>query len=195
MASPDKKDNHAMSDDELVLLAQNGDQAALNALLERYTATVHSVASCSFGASLETDDLAQEGMLGLLAAVYSYEPEKAASFYTYASVCISNRIRSAVRADTRLKHSPLNSSVPLDDASRIPGGNPEDLVVASEQAEQILSFLAKELTPLEARVLRAVLVGKSYRAVAEELELTEKAVDNALQRIRKKLRSSMKEGS
>ncbi len=195
MASPDKKDNHAMSDDELVRLAQNGDQAAVNTLLERYTATVHSVADCSFGASLETDDLAQEGMLGLLAAVYSYAPEKAASFHTYASVCISNRIRSAVRADTRLKHSPLNSSVPLDDATVIPGGNPEDLFVASEQAEQILFFLAKELTPLESKVLRAVLVGKPYRAVAEELSLTEKAVDNALQRIRKKLRNSMKEGS
>ncbi len=195
MASPDPKDNHAMQDNELVRLAQNGDQAAVNALLERYTATVRSVASCSFGASLETDDLAQEGMLGLLAAVYSYAPEKAASFYTYASVCISNRIRSAVRADTRLKHSPLNSSVPLDDATMIPGDNPEDLVVATEQAEQILSFLAKELSPLESRVLRAVLVGKSYRAVAEELSMTEKAVDNAMQRIRKKLRSSMKEGS
>ncbi len=195
MASPDKKDNHALADDALVRLAQNGDQAAVNTLLERYTATVRSVAKCSFGASLETDDLAQEGMLGLLAAVYSYEPEKATSFHTYASVCVSNRIRSAVRADSRLKHSPLNSSVPLDDAAVIPGGNPEDLVVASEQAEQILSFLAKELTPLEGRVLRAVLVGKSYRAVAEESELTEKAVDNALQRIRKKLRRSMQEGS
>ncbi|MBE6813052.1 MAG: sigma-70 family RNA polymerase sigma factor [Ruminococcaceae bacterium] len=195
MASPEKKDNRAKSDDELIRLAQQGDQAAVNTLLERYTATVRSVASCSFGASLEPDDLAQEGMLGLLAAVYSYAPEKAASFHTYASVCISNRIRSAVRADTRLKHSPLNSSVPLNDANISPGGNPEDLFVASEQAEQILAVLAKELTPLESQVLRAFLVDKSYRVVAGKLSLTEKAVDNALQRIRKKLRNSMQEGS
>ncbi len=195
MASPDKKDNSVKSDEELIRFAQQGDPAAVNTLLDRYTAMVHSVASCSFGASLETDDLAQEGMLGLLAAVYSYAPEKAASFYTYASVCISNRIRSAIRADTRLKHSPLNSSVPLNDANVIPGGNPEDLFVASEQAEQILSVLATELTPLESKVLRVFLVDKNYRIVAGKLGLTEKAVDNALQRIRKKLRSSMQEGS
>ena len=195
MTSPENKPNCVGNDEELVVLAQNGDQAALNALLERYLATVRSVASRSFGASLETDDLAQEGMLGLLAAVYSYAPEKAASFHTYASVCISNRIRSAVRADTRLKHSPLNLSVPLTDENVSPGGNPEDLFVASEQAEQLLLLLSTELTALELQVLRQYLIDRNYRTVAEKVNITEKAVDNALQRIRKKLRHSMQEGS
>lgn len=195
MSSPVSKSLTASSDNELVRLAQSGEQKAVNELLVRYTATVHSVASCSFGASLETDDLAQEGMLGLLAAVYSYAPDKATSFHTYASVCISNRIRSAVRADTRLKHSPLNLSVPFSDDAIAPGGNPEDLIVAAEEAEQILSVLAKELSALEFRVLRAFLVGRTYKVVAENLGMTEKAVDNALQRIRKKLRTRLQEGS
>lgn len=195
MPSPTYKKSTDLTDEQLVRLAQNGEQRAVNELLVRYTATVRTVASCSFGASLETDDLAQEGMLGLLAAVYSYAPEKAASFHTYASVCISNRIRSAVRADTRLKHSPLNLSVPLSDENVAPGGNPEDLYVASEEAEQMLSVLAKELSDLEFKVLRAFLVFRSYSKVAGTLGMTEKAVDNSLQRIRRKLRHSLQEGS
>lgn len=195
MSSPDIRDLTTMTDDELVRLSQEGNQAAVNTLLDRYAAAVRSAATCSFGASLETDDLAQEGMLGLLAAVYSYAPEKAASFYTYASVCIANRIRSAIRADTRLKHSPLNLSVPFSDENITPGGNPEDLVVASEQAEHLLSVLTKELSHFELSVLRQHLVGSHYRVIAENLGVTEKAVDNALQRIRKKLRSSIQEGS
>lgn len=195
MSSPANKNLTALSDNDLVRLAQNGEQKAVNELLVRYTATVRTVASCSFGASLETDDLAQEGMLGLLAAVYSYAPEKAASFHTYASVCIANRIRSAVRADTRLKHSPLNLSVPFSDDAIDPVGNPEDLIVAAEQAEQMLSVLAKELSGLELRVLRTFLTERNYRSVAAILGMSEKAVDNALQRIRRKLKDSLQEGS
>lgn len=195
MSSPDFNKLNALTDDELVRLAQSGDRAALNAVLVRYAAMVKRIASCSFGASLEPDDLAQEGMLGLLAAVYSYAPEKAASFHTYASVCVSNRIMSAVRADNRLKHSPLNSFVPLNETDVAPNANPEDLVLAAEKAEQLLLFLSEELSQLENHVLRLHLSGECYERIAEKLQISVKAVDNALQRVRKKLKLRLQEGS
>ncbi len=195
MSSPDLNNKNSMADDVLVSLAQSGDQAALNTLLVRYTAMVKSIASCSFGASLEPDDLAQEGMLGLLAAVYSYAPEKAASFHTYASVCVSNRIVSAVRAGNRLKHSPLNSFVSLQESDAASQPDPEELLLADEKAEQLLLFLSEELSQLEYKVLRLHLSGDRYENIAEKLQISAKAVDNALQRVRKKLKFRLKEGS
>lgn len=195
MSSPVSEVYMNAADTELVRMTKDGDRAALNALLHRHTAMVRAIASRSFGASLETDDLVQEGMLGLLAAVYSYVPDQAASFHTYASVCVSNRIASAVRAASRLKHSPLNSYVPLSEADGSAGNNPEDLVLAEEQAEYLLSFLSKSLTTLETKVLRLHLTGKSYTAIAEELNINVKSVDNALQRVRAKLKFGLQEGS
>ena len=195
MSSPEFKKFNIMSDDELVRLSQNGSQEALNALFARYNAFVYRIASRSFGASLETDDLAQEGMLGLLAAVYSYAPEKAASFHTYASVCVSNRIVSAVRADTRLKHSPLNSYVSLSDVQAPSAVSPEDVVLAQESAQRLLLFLTEELSQLEYRVLRLHLIGHDYRSIACLLGISVKSADNAIQRIRKKLASGLQERS
>lgn len=183
------------ADEELVRLAQNGDRAALSELLNRHTAMVKRIASRSFGASLETDDLVQEGMLGLLAGVYSYVPDQAASFTTYASVCVSNRIVSAIRAASRLKHSPLNSYVPLNEVNLSTGVNPEETVLAEEQTEFLLSFLSTQLSALENKVLRLHLVGKSYGEIAEVLQINVKSVDNALQRIRNKLKFGLQEGS
>ncbi len=195
MSSPASDKYSTATDLDLVRFAKEGEQQALNVLLTRYMAMVRSIASRSFGASLETDDLVQEGMLGLLAAVYSYVPDQAASFHTYASVCVSNRIVSAVRAASRLKHSPLNSYVPLSEAEYAPGGDPEELILAEEQSEVLLSFLSTALSARENKVLRLHLTGKTYSEIADILQVSVKSVDNTLQRVRRKLKFGLQEGS
>lgn len=195
MQSPNRDMISAMSDNELVCLAKNGNQSAQRVLLERHTAMVKAIASRSFGASLETDDLVQEGMLGLLAAVYSYVPDQAASFSTYASVCVSNRIASAVRTASRLKHSPLNSYVPLSEATGTSCDDPEVLILAEEQAENLLAFLSSSLSERESKVLRLHLTGRSYREIAQILGVSVKSVDNTLQRVRSKLKNGLNERS
>ena len=194
MASPSPKQQFPSETDEaLSALAQAGDQNAVAELIDRYRPFVSGVASRYFGASMETDDIVQEGLIGLLSAVYGYVPGRNASFRTYCAVCATNAIRTAVKADGGKKHSPLNSSVPLEDVELTGDDSPEQIVLSDERAVFINRFISEKLSSLERAVLKLHLNGADYKTAADTLGITEKAVDNALQRARGKLSRALRE--
>ena len=181
------------SDEALAALARTGDQRAVTKLIDRYRPLVSVIASRYFSASLEKDDIVQEGLIGLLSAVYSYSPGKGATFRTYCAVCAANAIRSAVKAETGKKHSPLNTSVPLEDADITGDLSPEQIVLSDERAGYIDRVISTKLSPLEKAVLKRHLNGEDYKTAAAALGITEKAVDNALQRARGKLSKALRD--
>lgn len=180
-----------LSDEELTSAVRDEIPGAVTELIKRYRPLVESIASHYFGVSLETDDIIQEGLLALLSAAYSYLPEKSAAFRTYSAVCITNRLRSLVKAEAGRKNSPLNTYVPLDDIDLPADTDPVHKVLADEAAGDISDFIDKELSGLERRVLLCIISGMSYKQVANTLAITEKSVNNALQRLRNKLRKAM----
>ena len=187
-------DDSQLSDAEL--LAQvSGEEA----LAERYSRLVRICARPLFLAGGDSEDLIQEGMLGLLSAIRQYDPASNVPFKAYAEVCISNRIYSAIKSASRQKHSPLNSGISLDSilseesqtqASTYPEANcrvTEEQVLARESEQELLSAFTRYLSAFEARVLRLYLSGLSYAEMAAETNKSEKSIDNAVQRIRRKL--------
>ena len=151
-----------------------------------------------FLAGGDSEDLIQEGMFGLLSAIRQYDPEQGVSFRTFAEHCIRMRLYSAVKAASRLKHLPLNDSMPLEQLSDDPSSqlsaapelfrrSPEDLVLARESKEELKELFARCLSKMEKQVLDLFLDGLSYRDIAKALDKDEKSVDNAVQRIRRKL--------
>ena len=181
------------TDEALAALARTGDQRAVTKLIDRYRPLVSVIASRYFSASLEKDDIVQEGLIGLLSAVYSYSPGKGATFRTYCAVCAANAIRSAVKAEAGKKHSPLNTSVPLEDADITGDLSPEQIVLSDERAGYIDRVISTKLSPLEKAVLKRHLNGEDYKTTAAALGITEKAVDNALQRARGKLSKALRD--
>ena len=179
------------TDEALAAKAQTGDRKAVTELIGRYRPFVAMIASHYFGASMETDDMIQEGLIGLLSAVYSYSAVRNASFKTYCAACVTNSIRSAVKANAGRKNAPLNSSVPLDDVDLTAGASPEQIVLADEKALYIKRLIGTKLSAMESAVLKQHLNGADYRTAAAALGLTEKAVDNALQRVRNKLSEAL----
>ncbi len=185
-----------MTDEELVQLAQSGNTSAETCLLERFRSSVQATASVFFSKCrslcesgiLEKDDLYQEGLLGLLSAVYSYIPGKNAAFRTYASVCISNRIKAAIKSANSKKNLPFGSLLSIDDTSIPATESVEDTFIFNETEEALESFINNELSPLELSVIRLFLRDKSYKDISESLNISVKSVDNAIQRIRGKLR-------
>lgn len=189
------KDYSDKTDEALVLLARSGDTKAEQSIFERYGNAVRITAasyissfalSCSFS-SLDFDDLFQEGLLGLVSAIYSFHPEKGASFKTYSAKCISNSVGNAVKYTKRKKNTPTGTVVPLSDANTVEVASPEEQVISRESTENIHSFLENELSRLELSVFRCHIEGKSYKEISEYLNISEKSADNALQRIRSKL--------
>lgn len=181
------------TDDELVRLACKGDNGAMAKLITGIIPLVKARAAAFAGKNLECEDLTQEGMLGLLSAVYSYKPGGEATFRTYAATCINNRIISAVRSQLSGKNMPLNFSLPFrEDESDLQdwAADPQDILSAQEETERLLRILNEKLSTFERAVLQQRLAGKSYEQTAESLHTTVKAVDNALQRARKKLKST-----
>ncbi|MBQ7688957.1 MAG: sigma-70 family RNA polymerase sigma factor [Clostridia bacterium] len=179
------------TDESLALLAKAGDDKALSALLERYRPLVQKIASRYYGFSLEQEDICQEGMLAVLSAVYSFLPERSASFKTYASVCVSNRLKTVVKQAASPKHAPLNTYIPLDTVEIVGNSDPEDKVISDEAAREIFRIFQNDLSKLERSVLKCFLKGYSYRETADLLHITEKAAGNALQRIRSKLKMAI----
>lgn len=182
-----------LSDNELVSAVQNETPGAVSELIRRYLPIVESTASHYFGVSLESDDIVQEGLLALLSAAYSYLPDKSAAFRTYSAVCISNRLRSVVKADAGKKNSPLNTYVPLDDIDIPADADPVKKVLADEAAENLSHIIDTELSALERRVLICIINGMTYKQTGAALGITEKSVNNALQRLRNKLKKAMDE--
>ena len=181
------------TDETLAVNAQTGAQAAATELICRYRPFVSMIASHYFGASLEADDIVQEGLIGLLSAIYTYSPDKSAAFRTYCAACITNAIRSAVKADASRKNAPLNSSVPLETVELTDDDSPEQIVLSDEKALYINRLISTRLSPMENAVLKLHLQGADYKSAASALGITEKAVDNALQRVRGKLSKALNE--
>lgn len=180
-------------DERLCVLAREGDRDAEESLVKRYNRLVRKLARPYYLAGGDSDDLIQEGMIGLINAVREFDGEKRASFRTFAEICIRNRLYSAVRAAARDKHTPLNQSVPLeipffDSHTSICGAipNPEDLIIGQEGAQDTLSDVCKQLSQFEAKILGYYLDGLTIREMAEAVSRSPKSVDNAVQRIRRK---------
>ncbi len=184
-------------DEALVGRAQQGDAEATEQLLRRYAGTVRAHARRFFLAGGETDDLVQEGMIGLYAAVRGYRPEEGKSFKNFAYLCVRRHILDAVKRSARRKNGPLNESVSLFDPTlgdRAEEGSPEDMVLEGEAQREFRRRLLKELSDFEFRVVTMYLEGMSYAEICEATGKSVKSIDNALSRAKKKLQSVYTEG-
>lgn len=185
-----------LSDDMLAQLIREGNADAFVELSNRYLPLVRAKAASFHSFALEADDLWQEGLLGLFHAATTYDPEGGASFRTYAGVCISNRIVTAYRSSSSLKNTILNNSLSLQDADisdrdRLvcsQGIDPETQVIAQEGVKAVNDHLNGSLSAMEKEVLQLYLNGCTYGEIARKLSVSGKAADNAMQRVRKKLK-------
>lgn len=187
----DRNDLEQFSDEQLCSLVKQASTDAEDELVARYSRLVRVCARPLFLAGGDSEDLIQEGMVGLIHAVRTYDQERQALFRTYAEVCIRNRLLSAIRAAGRDKHSPLNHSLslenPLFDMVSARGDNPEDMLIDREDWKERLSALKEQLSGFEAKILRLYLNGLSYGEIARQMGRSAKSVDNAVQRIRRKV--------
>lgn len=182
------------SDDDLVALTRGGNRSATTELVTRYLPLVRHRAAGYRLPGMEPDDIVQEGLLGLLKAIHLYSPERS-GFSTFVSLCVTTSMATAAKAALSQKSSPLRNYLPLPTDSDVqsPGGfgdNPEQRVVEREQAAEIFHKIDTLLSPLEQQTLKLYLSGHSYTDISVTLSTSPKAVDNALQRVRRKLRSA-----
>jgi RNA polymerase sporulation-specific sigma factor len=199
---PPERVKRENDDVRLVLRARNGDDAALDALIRRYTGFVRLKASSYFLAGGESDDLIQEGLVGLYKAVRDFRVDKETSFRSFAELCITRQIITAIKAATRFKHQPLNgyvsfsqtpagqddSDCTLGDALPGPGvDDPAVCVISTEELQSLVFALGTGLSPLESDALRLYMEGLSYEEMSEELGCDTKTIDNALQRVKRKV--------
>ncbi|MBR3017134.1 MAG: RNA polymerase sporulation sigma factor SigH [Clostridia bacterium] len=188
------------TDEDVVVLAQNGDGQALAYLLDKYKNFVRSKARSYFLIGADHEDIVQEGMIGLYKAIRDFQPSRLSSFRSFAELCVKRQIITAIKAATRQKHVPLNSYVSLnkplydEESDRtlldvIEGRvtNPEDLYISQEDLARIQTQISEVLSDLERQVLEAFMDGKSYQEIAELLGRHVKSIDNALQRVKRKL--------
>lgn len=188
-------------DEKLVLLAQEGDENAEEYLIRKYKDVVRSKAHLYFMVGADGEDIVQEGMIGIFKAIRSYNKSKQASFHTFAEICINRQIITAIKRATRLKHSPLNTSVSLSKplSETEPDTTLEETLSASSNTDPEALFLLKEdmdylegngaeiFSDLELSVWNEYLKGKSYLQIAEITGKSPKAIDNAIQRTKRKL--------
>lgn len=194
-------DYDEMLDEEIVELALNGDSYALEYLLNKYKNFVRAKARSYFLIGADREDIVQEGMIGLYKAIRDYRPNKLSSFKAFAELCVTRQIITAIKTATRQKHIPLNSYVSLnkpiydEESDRtlldvISGAkvtDPEELIISSEELYFMENQMVELLSDLEWDVLMAYLDGKSYQEIADELNRHVKSIDNALQRVKRKL--------
>jgi RNA polymerase sigma-H factor len=199
---PQEKTQREVQDLRLVLQARNGNEAALDALIRRYTGFVRLKASSYFLAGGDGDDLIQEGLIGLYKAVRDFRSDKDTSFRSFAELCITRQIITAIKTATRFKHSPLNSYVSFSQApagqeegectlgDALPGPGIDDpaiCVISTEELQSLVFCLGTGLSPLESDALRFYIEGNSYEEMAELLGCDTKTIDNALQRVKRKI--------
>ena len=186
-----------------MLRARNGDLSARDEMIRRYTGFVRMKASSYFLAGGDSEDLVQEGLIGLYKAVRDFRPDKETSFRSFAELCVTRQIITAIKTATRFKHAPLNtyvsfshtpagqdsdSEVTLGDALPGPGvDDPSVCVISTEELQSLVFTLGSGLSQLEADALRLYLEGSSYEEMAEELGCDTKTIDNALQRVKRKI--------
>lgn len=187
-----------ISDEELCAKTAQGDSQAETELVCRYGRLVRACARPLFLAGGDSEDLIQEGMLGLLTAIRGFDPGRDAAFRTYAEICVRSRLLTAVRAAQGGKHSPLNHSVsfepPLFDGAISSVESPEDIIIDREELKERLDALKGQLSELEANILSLYLSGLSCGEVARRVGRPQKSVDNAIQRIRKKVARQFSSG-
>jgi RNA polymerase sporulation-specific sigma factor len=192
-----------LEDLQLVLRARNGDTKAMDTLLRRYTGFVRLKSSSYFLAGGDSEDLIQEGLIGLYKAVRDFRSDKETSFRSFAELCITRQIITAIKTATRFKHSPLNTYVSfsqtpagqesegdctLGDALPGPGvDEPSIMVISTEELQSLVFCLGTGLSQLESDALRLYLEGSSYEEMAERLSVDTKTIDNALQRVKRKI--------
>src|SRR5438270_9213434 len=192
-----------LEDLQLVVRARNGDNAARDLLIRRYTSFVRMKASSYFLAGGDGEDLVQEGLIGLCKAVRDFRADKETSFRSFAELCVTRQIITAIKTATRFKHAPLNTYISfshtpagqdgegdctLGDALPGPGvREPSVMVISTEELQSLIFCLGTGLSPLEADALRLYLEGASYEDMAERLECDTKTIDNALQRVKRKI--------
>ena len=192
-----------LADLQLVIRARNGDTGAMDALIRRYTGFVRLKASSYFLAGGDSDDLIQEGLIGLYKAVRDFRSDKETSFRSFAELCITRQIITAIKTATRFKHAPLNTYVSF---SQTPAGQESDgdctlgdalpgpsvdepsvCVISTEELQSLVFCLGTGLSQLEADALRLYLEGSSYEEMADRLDVDTKTIDNALQRVKRKI--------
>jgi len=197
------KAQRELEDLQLALKARNGDGEAMDRLIRRYTGFVRLKSSSYFLAGGDSEDLIQEGLIGLYKAVRDFRPDKETSFRSFAELCVTRQIITAIKTATRFKHAPLNTYVSfshtptgqdgesdcsLGDA--LPGPTVDDpsvCVTSTEELQSLVFCLGTGLSKLESDALRLYLEGSSYEQMGEELECDTKTIDNALQRVKRKI--------
>ncbi len=187
-----------LTDDELIQKFREGNLQIVDFLMEKYKNMVRKKAREMYLQGAENDDLIQEGMIGLFKAIQDYKIEESASLHTFADLCVSRQIYSAIEASKRKKHIPLNSYISiypedgevehpdLQEAIQDEQGNPEALFIGKEFQESLEYKLSRELSALEQKVLYLHMKGEGYRTIATLLDKSPKVIDNALQRIKQK---------
>ena len=191
-----------LTDEELVLRSQAGDTEALEAIIERYRGLAKLRTRSYFLAGAESDDLVQEAMIGLFKAARDYDPKYGASFKTFANICITRQMLTAIKGATRYKHQPLNSYISLnrsvfeeDDGGRPllemlatdNDSDPESIYLRNEWIVSLSQAVPRVLSKLELRVLLYYLRGLSYETIAQRIGRPIKTVDNAIQRMKRKM--------
>ena len=195
------------SDEALIDRLRDGESSIMDYIMDKYKPLVKSKAKSMYILGADTEDLIQEGMIGLFKAVRDYDCGRDASFYTFAELCISRQMYTAVQASQRKKHWPLNSYVSLnsenkeqegensglmDILSTGQGGNPEELFLDKERMEYLEGQIEKELSAFERQVLDLYLTGMTYSQIAKVLRRDDKSTDNALQRVKSKIKKILK---
>lgn len=195
------------SDEALIDRLRDGENSIIDYIMDKYKHLVRSKAKSMYILGADTEDLIQEGMIGLFKAVRDYDCGRDASFYTFAELCISRQMYTAVQASQRKKHWPLNSYVSLNSDNKEQegertglseilstgqGGDPETLFLDKERMEYLEGQIEKELSSFEKQVLDLYLTGMTYSQIAKVLGRDEKSTDNALQRVKSKIKKILK---
>lgn len=197
-----------MTDEQLIRKLRNGESAITDYIMNKYKYLVRRKAKAMYLLGGENDDLIQEGMIGLFKAIRDYDLEQEVSFYSFAELCISRQLYSAIKASQRKKHMPLNSYVsiydnedPVKEEKQQPlvetiqahkDNNPEEIFLNKEYMEKMQKQLQGKLSDLESRVLYLHLLGEDYKTIASLLNKSPKSIDNTLQRIKNKITALVK---
>jgi len=188
-------------DEEIVMVAKTGDTKSQEYLINKYQNFVKAKAKSYFLIGADKEDIYQEGMIGLYKAIRDFKPNKLSSFKAFAELCITRQIITAIKTATRQKHIPLNTYISLnkpiydeesdrtlfDVISSLKVADPEELIISKEEIKKIKSGIGEVLSDLEMEVLMYYLEGKSYQEIACDLDRGAKSIDNALQRVKRKL--------
>ena len=201
-----REDYTRYSDEELLIRLRDGEQGITDHIMNKYKNLVRSKAKSMYILGADSEDLIQEGMIGLFKAVRDYDSGRDASFFTFADLCVSRQMYTAVQASRRQKHIPLNNYISLygsaseerdgEEAALVnvlaSGSNPEQLIIDKENVDRLEMLIERELSSFEKQVLDLYLTGMGYQQIAKVLGRDDKSTDNALQRIKTKLRRAMK---